>query len=133
MIPIKRNGVFQYTEKLEPNDIPITDKPHEFAELDEQNQWQIDIEKIKQAKIQKLKLEISPQLIYLKAPEYKQVNSALGIYPEEKKEEIISWIQTVRKLVDDIESKIMAISDVQELEAFNIDIETLKGETHDSN
>lgn len=133
MIPVKRNGVFQYTEKLEPNDIKVEDKPHEFAELDEFDQWKIDIEKIKQAKIQKLKLEISPQLIYVKAPEYKQVNSALGIYTEEKKTEIVNWIQLIRKLTDSIETEINGLTEIEKVEAFNIDFETLKelGEKND--
>lgn len=126
MIPVKRNNVFQYTELIEPNDIPVIDKPHEFAELDDFNQWQVNIDKVKQAKIQKFKLETAPELVYFKAPEYKQVNSALGIYPEEKRTEIVNWIQAVRKLTDDIEAEINAIEDVQQIDDFIIDLDILK-------
>lgn len=55
MIPVKRNGVFQYTERLETNDIPIIDRPDEEAELNEDNVWFIDPEKIRKKKINKLK------------------------------------------------------------------------------
>lgn len=126
MIPIKRNGVFQYTERLEPNDTPVLDKPHEYAELDDSDQWRINIESIKQSKISKFKNEIAPKLVYTKAPEYKQVNSALGIYPEEKRTEIIGWIQAVRKLTDEIEAEITAIKDAQQIDDYSFDFELLK-------
>ena len=126
MIPVKRNGIFQYTEYLEPNDIRVTEKPHEFAELDAVNNWQINIEKAKQAKIQKFKLEIAPGLVYFNAPEYKQVNSALGIYSDEKKTEIVNWIQAIRKLSAEIETEINSIVDIVKLDEFKFDIEILR-------
>lgn len=126
MIPVKRNCIFQYTEYLEPNDIPVPEKPHEFAVLDAVNNWRIDIEKAKQAKIQKFKLEIAPELVYLNAPEYKQVNSALGIYSDEKKTEIVNWIQIIRKLSAEIEMEINSIMDIQKLDEFKFDIEILR-------
>lgn len=131
MIPIKRNGIFQYTEYLEPNDIPVIDKPNKMAELDELNNWQIDIDKVKQAKIQRFKFEIAPQLVYVKAPEYKQVNSALGIYSDAQKSEIVNWIQAVRKLSEEIEAKIIALDEVQQIEDFNFDFTTLKSKAEE--
>jgi hypothetical protein len=131
MIPIKRNGIFQYTEYLESSDIPVMDKPNELAELDELNNWQIDIGKVKQAKIQKFKLEIAPKLVYLKAPEYKQINSALGIYFDEEKIEIVNWIQAVRKLSDQVEAKINALEDVQQVDDFSLDFAKLKAKAEE--
>ncbi|MFA6990363.1 MAG: hypothetical protein WC197_09860 [Candidatus Gastranaerophilaceae bacterium] len=131
MIPVRRNGIFQYTEKLEPNDILIPHKPHPCAELDEFDQWRIDIEKVRQIKIAKFKNDIAPKLVYEKAPEYKQVNSALGIYPEEKRTEIINWIQAVRKLTDEIEAEINAAEDVQQIDDYNLDFELLKSKTEE--
>ncbi|MEI8390771.1 MAG: hypothetical protein WCG23_12915 [bacterium] len=126
MIPVKRNGVFQYTERLEPNDVIIRDRPHKFAELDETGSWKINIEQMKQAKIDHFKNEIASKLVYIKAPEFKQVNAALGIYPAETKKEIVSWIKAVRKLSDKIESQINDLKEIQDIDNFTFDFETLK-------
>jgi hypothetical protein len=59
------------------------------------------------------------------------VNSALGIYTEEKKAEIVNWIQLIRKLTDNIETEINELTEIEKVEAFNIDFETLKLKAED--
>lgn len=126
MIPIKRNGIFQYTEYIEPNDIQLAEKPCLEAELDELNQWNVDINRIRQAKIQKFKQEVAPELVYVKAPQFKQINSALNIYSEESKNSIISWIQSVRKVSDEIEAEINGLNEIEEIDNYILDFNAIK-------
>jgi hypothetical protein len=120
MIPVKRNGVFQYTERLEANDIPLIDRPDEEAELNEDNVWFIDPEKIRKKKINKLKKEIEAE-VYSRIPLFKQINAALGIYDDKTKNQIIKQIKAVVKAVDEAEHEIKAVSSGEKLRKFAFD------------
>ena len=69
---------------------------------------------------------IGTQVIYEKAPIYKQCNSALNIYDEAKKTIVVNWINAVKTIIDSIETSINNCSTFQELEAITFTYNSIK-------
>ncbi len=122
----KRNGVFQYTQKLEHYDILVKNIPFESAESDQNNQLKSTPEHIREKLINELKEKAEPDLVNSKIPVFKQINAALGIYDDKTKKEIINWINAVRKSIDDAEKEINSIKNKGKLQEFEFDFEKLR-------
>ena len=71
---------------------------------------------------------IGTQVIYITSPIYKQCNSALDIYDENKKAIIVNWIEAVKAIIDRIEVEILDTISFEELEAITFSFDSIKAE-----
>lgn len=86
----------------------------------------VALEEERQEQLNLLKKQIAPVIIYEQAPEFKQRNAALGVYPVEVTLDIIGWIQAVRCVVAELEAEINDSQSLNELEAVDIEPGTVR-------
>ena len=129
----------QYTSPTEFNVIQVradgnrivsNDKPDYLLFLQEGNTPEVipyvalvepTLEEVKASKISMLKMQ-AKNVIENKYPPFKQRNAALGRYSDEKKLEIISYLDIKTAEIDAIEAAILAATSKEEVESININI-----------
>lgn len=80
---------------------------------------------LKEQKLRELKRSIASQVIYLKAPTFKQTNVGLGIYDAATAAPIVKWIKAGRQAVQEIEDKINLAISITEIEAIIFSFDSL--------
>ena len=83
------------------------------------------LDDLKNSRLQYLKGEIAPEIVYMNAPLYKQQNAALGLYSTEETAAIKKWISSVQGAVNEIESSINACATQEELAQITFDHESI--------
>ncbi|GBG57768.1 hypothetical protein SPFL3102_01487 [Sporomusaceae bacterium FL31] len=86
-----------------------------------------DIEKVRTIKLDRMKKVVAPEVVYFKAPAFKQQNAALGVYNLDQFDKITSWIHDVRQTVDEKEAAINAASTIEELDGVGVEFKDLLG------
>ncbi len=90
-------------------------------------QAELDSVGLKAAKKEKLGAKsIASQVVYLKAPAFKQNNVSMGIYDVTTSAPIIKWVKAVRQAVDEIEIRINNAITIVEIDAITFNFDNLK-------
>ena len=122
-------GTYYVGHKHLPTDIEVSDRPS-INYFYQDGIWVLNIQKEQEEKSQILR-QISTDLIYEKAPVFKQNNAALGILSEEEVLVIKNWIIAVRQSVNELLIDINNSKTEQELELIIFDYDSIKSKTEE--
>lgn len=84
-----------------------------------------NITELRESRIVLLK-ENGTKVINEQAPDYKQLNAALGIYSAEEANAIKKWIQAARQAITEKEMQILLASNGTQLDDINVEVDSIR-------